>query len=350
VPDNEDGACDANGNPGTCQSGVCTGLCADVSCPADPNECLLNACDPADGQCKVSNNDGASCNGGAGVCQGGQCEVPVTCDAGGASPADCLKDFFLADDCALLGNSAAIPIDSVVTQAAPAFVGVPLAVVPQSAIVLPADLVCGFISAGFTAVEAANSTINLGVAGGTPSSIGLASHLPGSPHANVPFDFATACGNPAGTGPGIVVPFLSPTAGNSVQVTPSGATVDFLVTHAGIQLNLANLQGPFLIPALCVGGACASDSCGKEDRTGDGASGSPNDSPRVMYDASCPKSEAALGNCTPFEEFAGVTDVCVGRPPTTAPTVCNDQASCCTALQQLYPTAGAAQQPQIPVN
>jgi hypothetical protein len=350
VPDNEGGTCDDNGNPGTCQSGVCTGLCAGVSCPADPNECLLNACDPADGQCKVSNNDGASCNNGAGVCQNGQCEVPATCDAGGAAPADCLKDFFIADDCALLANSAAIPLDSVVTQTAPAFLGVPLDVVPQAAIVLPADLVCGFLGAGFTAVEVANSSIGLTVNGAAPGTIPLASHLPGSPHGNVAFDFTTACGNPAGSGPGIVAPFLSPTAGNAVQINPSAAAVDFLINHADIQLNLVNLQGPFVVPSLCVGGACASDSCGPEDRDGDQASGGPNDSPRIMYDANCTKSEAALGNCAPFAEFAGAADVCVGRPPTTAPTVCNDQATCCAAVQQLYPTAGAAQQPQMPVN
>jgi hypothetical protein len=277
----------------------------------------------------------------------------VTCDASGAV-VDCAKDFFIADDCALLGNSAAIPLNSLVSPEDAAFSGVPLDVIPQAAIVLPAGLVCGFIGAGFTAVEAANSVINMTVGGATPGNVPIVSHLPTHPHSNVPFDFAAACGTPAGSGPGIVVPFLSAEPGNVDQVTPTGATVDFRIAHSGIALNLANLQGPFLIPALCIGGLCGPapvrDSCGNEDRDGDGASGGPNDSPRVMYDASCTKSQAALGNCTPFEEFAGVTDVCVGRPPTTAPTVCNDKASCCTALQQLYPTAGAAQQPQIPVN
>ena len=295
------------------------------------------------------------CDGGAGTCQAGECEAalpPSTCDPSGDAPADCSKDFFLADDCALLANSAAIPLDSLVTQNEAAFVGVPFDLIPQAAIVLPAELVCGFITAGFTSVEAANSLINETVNGADQGNSPLVSFLPTHPHPNVPFDFDEVCGDPPGSGPGIVVPFRSAEPGNVETFTPSGATVDFLITHDGIALNLVNLQGPFLVPSLCIGGACDSDSCGAEDRDGDGAAGGPNDSPRVMYDANCSKSEAAQGNCTPFAEFADIADTCVGRAPDDPPVSCTpgDQAGCCDALQTLFPTAGAAQQPQIPVN
>lgn len=349
---NQPNGSSCDGGEGACMGGQCvpTNPCAGKDC-SDGNECTNDVCNPSTGACSNPNRaDGTECNGGDGICDGGQCELPETCSPSGAV-VDCLKNFFIADDCALLGNSAAIPLDSLVTPAAAAFKGVPLDVSPEAAIVLPAGLVCGFIGAGFSSVEAANSLINLTVGGATPASFPLVSHLPDHPHANAPFDFATACGNPTGSGPGIVVPFLSAEPGNMDEITPTGTTVDFRIRHAGIALNLANLQGPFLIPQLCLGGACSpQDSCGKEDRDGDGASGGPNDSPRVMYDASCTKSMASNGQCTPFEEFAGITDVCVGRPPTTPPSSCSTKAGCCAKLQELYPTAGAAQQPQIPVN
>jgi hypothetical protein len=61
-------SCD--GGAGTCDAaGVCqpNDLCSGVDCD-DQNECTIDVCDPADGSCSNTPDDGASCDGGAGTC------------------------------------------------------------------------------------------------------------------------------------------------------------------------------------------------------------------------------------------------------------------------------------------
>jgi hypothetical protein len=77
-PNETDGeVCDASGNPGTCQTGVCVGLCFVVDC-SDGNDCTEDVCDPADGLCSNPNEtDDTVCefsSGVGGVCISGTCE------------------------------------------------------------------------------------------------------------------------------------------------------------------------------------------------------------------------------------------------------------------------------------
>jgi len=75
VPD--DTACDFEGFPGVCASGVCEDamLCGGVDCD-DDNECTDDACDRADGSCdNTPKEDRTPCN--AGVCWSGACTQPI---------------------------------------------------------------------------------------------------------------------------------------------------------------------------------------------------------------------------------------------------------------------------------
>ena len=68
-------ACDADGDPGTCQAGVCTGFCEGVDCD-DENVCTIDACNVADGECVYTNEaDGTTCDalGLPGECVTGAC-------------------------------------------------------------------------------------------------------------------------------------------------------------------------------------------------------------------------------------------------------------------------------------
>lgn len=97
-----------------------------------------------------------------------------------------------------------------------------------------------------------------------------------------------------------------------------------------------------------------------------------------MYDALCSKLEFAAGDCTPFDAFTETADVCklAGLEPAdladNVPPCCDNTLpceppcaflpsdlfcvtqpnvdSCCAAITTDYPTAGAAQNPQLWVN
>jgi hypothetical protein len=87
--------CDASGNPGTCQTGVCVGLCDGVDC-SDGNDCTEDVCAPADGSCSNPNEtDGIACDlsGEAGICMSGMCEEAVLCEDVDCSDGnDCTED------------------------------------------------------------------------------------------------------------------------------------------------------------------------------------------------------------------------------------------------------------------
>lgn len=357
-------------------------LCDGVDCD-DVNECTSDAC--VDDLCENTDlADGEPCKNGLGSCTSGECvdfcdglangtecaDGEGSCQNGICVPNPAETTEFLAVDCTLVGNSAAIPMDSQAEAATFLVQGEAVNVQPQATIVLPATLVCGFVDAGFNSVEVANSDIEYRIAGATPTSAPTASFLndgtpnrPQSPHDDVFVAFDTACGTPAGSGPGIVVPFLPPTDtpvdAGAVEITPAAVSnVAFAVEYAGLALELKNLMGAFGIPSLCLGGSCEFDACTPEDRDGDGLptiampdAGGPNDSPRIMYDATCNKAQAEAGDCVPFEEFTDITDVCAGRAPNDPPVSCDpsDQAECCAVLQTKYPTATNAQQAQLPV-
>jgi hypothetical protein len=86
-----------------------------------------------------------------------------------------------------------------------------------------------------------------------------------------------------------------------------------------------------------------------------------------MYDAVCNKQQEEETGCIPFFDFSNTADVCkgvgldtddilLGRVPpccdnsTDIPCVSQaNRASCCAAITTDYPTATAAQQPQLPV-
>ena len=85
---NDANQCSIGGLPGSCNAGVCEGLCTGVTCP-DAGECVSNVCDPADGECKAQNdgiNTGCDLGGSAGVCDGQgacvECNIDAQCGAG----------------------------------------------------------------------------------------------------------------------------------------------------------------------------------------------------------------------------------------------------------------------------
>jgi hypothetical protein len=382
--------CDFSGAAGICtDQGVCeaAGMCADAAerCTANAdNECANDTCDPDTGACGSENvaNDTA-CANDAGTCQEGTC-VPNAIEA----------IEFLAIDCELLANSAPLPVGAKVTPLDLAFAGQSVDVVVEDAIILPAPLVCNFLEADFTSSEVDNSVVGNAISNANITSVTLNSFLVDgtagnarvSPHEVVLFDFATACGctdpaNPpdpdtCGTGPGIVAPtFVRDGASETIPpgptpfpITPTAAgTVDFTIPYADLALDLKNLTGSIVVPVVCVGGACgALDICSEIDRGGIA-------SPRIMYDATCNKAQAAAGDCIPFLVFTDVADVCkgVGVEFADAPDCCDtgdftgmdptrpidvncqndaNRASCCAALATDYPTATAAQQPRLPVS
>ncbi|MBW2190477.1 MAG: hypothetical protein JRG93_12975, partial [Deltaproteobacteria bacterium] len=89
--------CDASGNPGTCQTGVCVGLCDGVDC-SDGNDCTEDVCAPADGSCSNPNEpDDTVCefsSGVGGICDGaGTCEDAKLCEGVDCSDGnDCTQD------------------------------------------------------------------------------------------------------------------------------------------------------------------------------------------------------------------------------------------------------------------
>ena len=211
-----------------------------------------------------------------------------------------------------------------------------------------------------------------------------------SPHQDVFFDFQTACGacevdtcndgvtscttdaDCEGLGPGIAAPFTQNAPGSlppgtvPLTLTATGAgTVDFAVEYSALALQLRSLTGPAGIPEACIGGECVnipfpsgnpgSDICSVIDR-------GTLSSPRIMYDAICNKVQFAAGDCLPFVDFAEIADACKGDPRIPGPGemfpdccmtfFCNTQDdfdACCVQLEQDYPTATPAQQPQVPV-
>jgi hypothetical protein len=379
--------------------GICTdqglceaaGLCEGVDCN-DDNDCTLDACDLATGNCTNENvAEDDSCAGDAGLCDGaGACVITA--------------NEFLAMDCELIGNAAALPLDANVGALGNAVAGQPVDVVIEDSIVIAADLVCNFLGAGFTSSEVDNSFVanaisNADITSATLDSFlvdGTAGNARVSPHEVVLFDFGTACGDSCvggfctsdgttactdanfvrvcpdvGTGPGIEAPtFVRDGATETIPpgptpfaITPTAAgTVDFTIAYSGTALKLQNLSGSITIPTACLGGGCGDlDFCSELDR---GAIASP----RLMYDALCNKAQAEAGNCTPFLDFSTVADVCKGVGisgddfvsgnipaccDNTTDLFCTNAAnvtSCCTAIGTDYPTATFAQQPQLPVS
>jgi len=443
-------ACDLDGVGGVCNAGVCeaSALCSDQATRCDDgNECTDNLCDPADGVCSNPNvADNTSCADDAGKCQNGTCVIAA--------------DEFLAMDCELLSNSAALPVDAKVTPSGVAFAGQPVDVLIEDSIILPAVLVCNFIGAGFVSSEVDNSLVGNAISNADITSVTLDSFIDdscggnactvatqlvdcfsgvcndqgtvpevddrcdpdptcpagvlNSPHFSSLFDFGTACGDSCvggfctsdgttactlatftedcsvangggvGTGPGIVAQTFRrngasetiPPGPTPFPITPTAAgTVDFVIEYSGTALDLKNLSTDVgvLAPVACLGGACAFDLCADQPR------GS-IDSPRIMYDATCNKTQAAEpGGCTPFLDFSTVADVCKGAGLEPAdlsagniPACCDNQlpcvapcavlpsdlfcvtdpnvTSCCNAISTDYPSPTPAQQPQLPVN
>ncbi|MBT8450379.1 MAG: hypothetical protein KJO40_00290 [Deltaproteobacteria bacterium] len=81
--------CTTSGFPGTCNAGVCEGLCAVDTCPDNGVECQTDVCDPADGSCSPQNdgiNTGCDFGPGPGVCDGAgscvQCNEDAQCPSG----------------------------------------------------------------------------------------------------------------------------------------------------------------------------------------------------------------------------------------------------------------------------
>ena len=134
--DGGNGTCDANGD---CQP---NDLCIGVDCD-DTNECTIDACDPATGNCSNTPDDGASCDGGNGTCDAnGDCQpnavdYPAT---SAAIPAACIVSFngALADfpvDVTIDPGpiSAGQPFTADITASAVVtedFIGAALAVIP----------------------------------------------------------------------------------------------------------------------------------------------------------------------------------------------------------------------------
>ena len=90
-PPDDTNQCSVGGNPGTCNAGVCEGLCSPDTCPDNGIECVTDFCDPADGSCNPQNdgiNTGCDLGGGpgSGVCDGAgtcfECNIDAQCAAG----------------------------------------------------------------------------------------------------------------------------------------------------------------------------------------------------------------------------------------------------------------------------
>jgi hypothetical protein len=424
---------DSGAGDGVCDTGVCELFaCAAASDCDDTNPCTDDTCNtstPA-GVCVFTNNDANSCAtcdgvGGASCeCSDGSCvdaPLPFVCEQFSSDPVQngnpctgtpgsgedeciCEKPEFIAVDCELLGNSAALPLAASVQQLGVAFAGSPVSTIVQDAVILPAALICGFGDAGFFSSEVNNSEILAGVENGGIGDVLLSSYLddgttPGgcaqgvdcalvSPHNAVFFDFEVACGRFVGAcgaggaglcpdgfactddvdcvehGTGIIAPFLANAPGAvpsdrpspTVFTPPVAGSIDVTLPYPGLAMQLQNLQGPVSIPVACIGGSCTQDTCSPVDRGGIA-------SPRVMYDANCDKLQFANGDCTPFLQFPDVGDVCRGDGISGLPApdccdnssdlFCRSQANidaCCASFAVDFPTATAAQFPSVPVN
>ena len=80
----EDTACDFDGLPGLCRSGVCVdaGLCEGVDCN-DENACTNDVCVRTSGKCSyvaVAENTPCSFGGLPGLCKSGECEDARLCE------------------------------------------------------------------------------------------------------------------------------------------------------------------------------------------------------------------------------------------------------------------------------
>jgi len=91
---NDNNQCTVGGLPGTCNAGMCEGLCSPDPCSSTV-ECVTEVCDPADGSCTPQNdgiNTGCDLGGSPGVCDGqGSC-VECTMDSQCASGESCVDN------------------------------------------------------------------------------------------------------------------------------------------------------------------------------------------------------------------------------------------------------------------
>ena len=88
VSDLDGNQCTADGEPGTCDAGVCVpdAECSTAAdCPDTGNECIDAVCEA--GACGTSNNTNA-CDGGAGICDAGVCVPIAECSTGADCPDD----------------------------------------------------------------------------------------------------------------------------------------------------------------------------------------------------------------------------------------------------------------------
>jgi hypothetical protein len=392
--------------------GVCTGLCQGVDCN-DGNDCTVDLCDPPTGDCSwnpVAN--GTSCGGGEGKCTDIRDTEPkedgIWCqfEANETLGIDCE----LLGNSAPLPLIAQVRTGGIAFAGVPVDVVIEDRMTILPAPLVCSFIAAGFASAQVANSFVGNAISNANIPSATLNSFlvdGSAGNARVSPHESIQFDFGFACGDNclndvctsdgttactvptfendcpgAGTGPGIVAPtFVRDGAAQTIPpgptpfpITPTAAgTVDFTIDYSGTALELEDLLGQLTIPVACLGGGCAIDSCAPIDRDGIA-------SPRIMYDAICNKAQAAAGNCTPFEDFSNTADVCKEKPggiepadlPDNVPPCCDNSLpcvapcanlpsdlfcvtqpnvdSCCAAIGTDYPTATAAQQPQLPVS
>jgi hypothetical protein len=305
-------------------------------------------------------------------------------------------------------------LDPVATPSAAPVAGEALDVELSATITLTAELTCGFSDA-VPDGTISNSELTFGVSNSDVSTQlvqsfvddGTQSPTPLSPHQPTTFDFFETCGSAPGTcsdgtcttdgttscvldedcegtGPGISIPFLSrtndPAVSGTTSITPSEPGV-LRVTYEYESLKLPIVTD---LVAVCIGGACVAGQdglqCPDSERTG-ASNGNcafatpeectPDDSPRIMYDARCTKADFAEGTCSPFEDFGEAANICVrGQPggavaPDVETGVCGncmpegcgleenpcdcDIEACCAFVQENYPTATANEFPALPV-
>jgi hypothetical protein len=326
---------DLDGQPcttGSIPDGVCdVTVCIPVECrvagDCPQSQCNDTACDTGvtGGNCVDTPNNANTCDTCPGVggapceCIGGSCidaglpfvceqysPVPLqtgkTCTGAAGDECICEKPEFIAIDCDLLGNSAPLPLQASLQQFDIAINNNPLPVLVTDAFVLPADLVCGFIDAGFTEASVANSILANTIRNANLTGLIVNDFLDDStaggalvsPHNTVQFLFSDACGDACtgapglctsdgsacnatadcpltGDGPGIQVPFFLrsivpetvPPGPSPFLITPNGGAgslTDLQVNFSGTAIELVDLTGPITTDA-CIGGACAVSIC-----------------------------------------------------------------------------------------
>ena len=92
---NDNNQCSVGGLPGTCNAGVCEGLCAPDTCQDNGIECQTDVCDPANGSCNTQNdgiNTGCDLGSGPGVCDGQGACVECNMDSQCASGETCVNN------------------------------------------------------------------------------------------------------------------------------------------------------------------------------------------------------------------------------------------------------------------